>query len=298
MRRMLLVAIAGVTCVCLWAPAPSAGDEPMSADCHGEVAAEMANQIHMRIGPFEVYGRAVGCEGCHGDGTQHAEEGDPDLIRTFESGSEEDADACLSCHLDKGLPEWKASTHAMEDVQCFECHSIHGKDKPLKACKECHADSVAAFQLPPHLPVREGKMRCVICHDTHAATEGQLRTAMRLNDLCYTCHQDKEGPFIFEHAPVGEDCSLCHAPHGAVADNLLTANEPTLCLQCHEFHFHAALLSPEGHIDVGGTERDNPFGEHSMNVAFSTKCSQCHYKVHGSDLPSQSLASGGHGLNR
>jgi DmsE family decaheme c-type cytochrome len=295
---MLLAVVCGAACVCLWAPAGTADDAPMCADCHDDVAAEMAHQIHMRIKPFEVYGREVGCEGCHGDGTAHAEEGDPALIRTFSGRTAEDAEVCLDCHLDKGLPEWKASTHAIEGVYCFECHAAHARKNPLDSCQRCHPDSVAAFQLPSHHPVREGKMSCVSCHNSHAATEAMLRTPMRLNDLCYTCHQAIEGPFIFEHAPVGEDCRLCHLPHGSVANNLLTANEPTLCLQCHELHFHAGLLSPEGEIEVGGTHRENPFGQHSMNVAFTTKCSQCHHKVHGSDVPSQSLAGGGHGLVR
>jgi predicted CXXCH cytochrome family protein len=97
---------------------------------------------------------------------------------------------------------------------------------------------------------------------------------------------------------VVEDCSICHSPHGAVADQLLNVGEPMLCLQCHEIHFHAGLLSPEGEIEVGGSHFDNPFGENSMNVAFTTKCSQCHPRIHGSDLPGNTVASGGHGLSR
>jgi DmsE family decaheme c-type cytochrome len=225
------------------------------------------------------------------------EEGDSTLIRTFGNGPE-DADACLSCHQTKGLPEWHASTHAAEDLSCSDCHSIHTKKKPLKACKSCHADTLAAFELPSHHPLREGRMSCVSCHDPHAATEAQLRTEQRVNDLCFQCHQDKEGPFIFEHDPVVEDCRQCHQPHGAVANNLLTANEPMLCFQCHEPHFHAGLVSPEGEIEVGGTHRENPFGTASMNVAFTTKCSQCHSQIHGTDLPSQALAGGGRGLVR
>ena len=297
MRRKFLLAVAAMAM--LAAGAVTAQDGPVCADCHDEVAASMTHQIHMRIQEFEVQGHAVGCVGCHGDGAQHMEEGDPALIRTFADKTAEDAAACLSCHQSKGLPEWHASTHAMEDVTCFECHGIHEKRNPNASCKSCHADSYAQFQLPSHHPVREGKMGCISCHDPHAASEAQLRhNDMRVNDLCYTCHQDKEGPFIFEHEPVVEDCTLCHQPHGSVADNLLTANEPMLCYQCHEPHFHAALFSPDGHIDIGGTEYDNPFGELSMNRAFTTKCSQCHYKIHGSDLPSQTLTSGGRGLVR
>jgi DmsE family decaheme c-type cytochrome len=295
MNRSTL-ALLGVVCA-LALPA-AAQDESPCAVCHDEVAAEMANQIHMRIKPFEVYGRTVGCEGCHGDGTRHMEEGDPAMIRTFVSPIE-DSEVCIDCHTLKGQGEWHASTHAMENISCLDCHSIHQTVNPLDTCKDCHQEVYAQFQLPSHHPVPEGKMSCVSCHDPHAATEYQLKTSMRSNDLCFTCHQSKEGPFIFEHAPVVEDCSLCHAPHGAVPNNLLTANEPTLCLQCHELHFHAGLISPEEHeVEVGGQEFENPFGTEGMNISFTTRCTQCHSQIHGTDLPSQSIPGAGYGMVR
>ena len=43
-----------------------------------------------------------------------------------------------------------------------------------------------------------------------------------------------------------EDCMMCHTPHGSVADNLLIANEPTLCLNCHAMHFHATIEGWDG----------------------------------------------------
>lgn len=296
MHRRLWWALLAVACV---AVGPVfAEDAPMCADCHDEVVASMTHQIHMRIQPFEVQGRTVGCEGCHGDGTAHAEEGDAALIRTFKALG--DLAVCVDCHTGKGadLHEWQASTHAMEGVGCLECHGVHTEKDPLASCASCHPAVMAQMQLPSHHPVREGKMSCVSCHNPHRATEAMLKTDMRVNDLCYDCHQSKEGPFIFEHDPVVEDCRLCHVPHGAVANNLLTANEPMLCLQCHEIHFHAGLKSPEHGVDVGGTEFENAYGTRSMNVAFTTKCSTCHSRIHGTDLPSQTLASGGHGLTR
>ena len=234
MRRTTLLAALAVGLAFAW-PGFAQEDGMTCADCHDEEAAGMTDQIHMRIQPFEVSGRQTGCEGCHGDGTQHMEEGDPALIRTFAEPSAADSEACMSCHGGKGegLSEWHASTHSMEAVTCAECHSIHDKKKrPLDSCKSCHQEIYAEFQLPSRHPVREGKMHCVDCHDPHAATEMQLRTHTRLNDLCYTCHQSKEGPFIFEHEPVVEDCRLCHRAHGSVAEQLLTANEPMLCYQC------------------------------------------------------------------
>jgi hypothetical protein len=86
-------------------------------------------------------------------------------------------------------------------------------------------------------------------------------------------------------------------PHGSVADNLLAANEPTICLQCHEFHFHAGYrASDDEEVDVGGIPRENPLGAQGFNRAMTTKCTQCHQRIHGSDLPSQTVAGGGRGL--
>ena len=258
-------------------------------ECH-EVEALGAGDIHMRIEPFEVQGREVGCESCHGPGSLHAEEADPALIRGFSADDYAASESCATCHRAKGLHEWQASVHAAEGVACATCHSIHQPANAEATCQECHADSVAAFRLPSHHPVREGKMQCASCHNVHAATESMLKTRRRSNDLCYTCHQAQEGPFIFEHEPVQEDCSICHKPHGSVADNLLVANEPMLCLQCHEFHFHAGYRSSDAaHVDVGGLERENPFGPPGFNIAFTTSCTQCHARVHGSDTPAQTV---------
>lgn len=53
-------------------------------ECH-DPAGLGEHNVHMRIGSFEVQGRGVGCEGCHGPGEAHVEEGDPGLIRRFEA---------------------------------------------------------------------------------------------------------------------------------------------------------------------------------------------------------------------
>lgn len=286
-----------------WTPTAPAqdmgtGGAETCAACHGEVVEGFAGNIHARIAQFEVQGRAVGCEGCHGDGTEHAGSADPTLIRGFDEA--EAQEVCASCHRTKNHFAWSASAHATEGVGCLDCHSVHTTTEPLDSCRECHAEVETRFQLPSHHPVREGKMDCASCHDVHGGTQGHLRTATgRVNDLCSQCHLDKEGPFVFEHPPVVEDCATCHSPHGAVADNLLVANEPMLCLQCHEFHFHAGYQASEHtEVDVGGIERENPNGLDGYTIAFTTQCTQCHSRVHGSDLPSQSVPGLGQGLTR
>ena len=49
-------------------------------------------------------------------------------------------------------------------------------------------------------------------------------------------------------------------------------------------------------MEVGGFERENPFGARGFNIAFTTSCTQCHIKIHGSDLPSQTVPGMGRGL--
>ena len=269
------------------------------AGCHEDTVDAMQGTIHARIRSFEVQGRAVGCEGCHGPGSAHAESTDPQTIRRFGPDMPA-AETCIECHRAKGQSAWRASAHALEGLDCTACHSIHGDAKPEASCRTCHGDVEAAFQLPSHHPVREGKMTCASCHDVHGAEERALKSHLqRKDELCFTCHQAVEGPFVFEHAPVEEDCSICHTPHGSVANNLLTVAEPALCLQCHELHFHAGYdASVHSEVDVGGIERDNPWGPEGFRRAFATECTQCHTKIHGSDLPSQTVPGRGEALLR
>jgi DmsE family decaheme c-type cytochrome len=142
-------------------------------------------------------------------------------------------------------------------------------------------------------------MSCGSCHDVHRANQGALKTVERTNDLCTSCHPAQEGPFIFEHAPVAEDCLTCHQPHGSTANNLLAANEPFLCLQCHELHFHTGFKAEEpATVVVGGKPYPNVMGADGNQKAFGTRCTQCHTAIHGSDLPSQTTTGRGKGLVR
>lgn len=188
-------------------------------------------------------------------------------------------------------------------------------EKSPAVCIGCHAETWAQFQYPSHHPVREGHMNCVSCHQPHGTSFSMLKTEMRSADLCLSCHADLQGPWMFEHEPVQEGCETCHSPHGSVANNLLTQAEPMVCLQCHDMHFHAGLeaeeddefyvqaFDPDFDSDVDrptypGGMVPNPWGSEGYKQAFTTKCTQCHTRVHGSDLPSQTVPGRGGGLMR
>jgi len=287
-------------------------------DCHEDMGADRHN-VHMVIADFEVPGGYKrGCESCHGPGSLHIEgDGDTEKIIKFgEEGipAEEVAGVCTTCHQIDEHMNWPGSAHAERDVACTECHKVHhNSNKQLLAkaperalCAECHPDVNAQMYLMSHHPVKEGKMTCSDCHNPHGSgslVEGMLRTDERVNDLCLRCHTRYQGPFVFEHDPVVEDCLICHDPHGTVANNLLQQQEPFLCLQCHEAHFHAARASSlESHgIPGGGSPYDSgrklKGTNYGFQKSFMTKCTQCHQNVHGSDFTSQTVTSG-HGLTR
>jgi DmsE family decaheme c-type cytochrome len=322
---LLPLAALGVLVVAGWGTV-QAQDEMDCAGCHEKISRHFETTVHGRIAPHETLAGAVGCATCHGDGAEHVDQGgDPTKIRRFKDDMNQDqvAEVCRTCHRSHSLNEWEGSAHALNGVTCASCHKTHvthdlehaRRKQNVDACLDCHADTWAQFQYPSHHPVREGHMDCVSCHQPHGTSIGDLRTDERSAELCLGCHTQYAGPFIFEHEPVYEGCDLCHAPHGAPANNLLVQNEPFLCLQCHELHFHSGLEGDEdtevyvprfdpanGATDQINTYPDglvpNPWGESGYKRAFTTKCTQCHTQVHGSDSPTQTVPGLGQGLAR
>jgi DmsE family decaheme c-type cytochrome len=109
-----------------------------------------------------------------------------------------------------------------------------------------------------------------------------------VNELCYKCHTEKRGPFLFEHAAVREDCVSCHDPHGSNHDRLLVKKMPTLCYSCH--------LGGGGHFglsDKFGTPQGVPVAPAGAPSGYPTitgrwvekSCKNCHVNIHGSNSP-------------
>jgi predicted CXXCH cytochrome family protein len=96
----------------------------------------------------------------------------------------------------------------------------------------------AEFARPYHHRVNEGLVQCSDCHNVHGTTTiRQVRTLPNGDAVCFKCHADKRGPFVYEHVPVKtEGCSSCHTPHGSTNPRLLRVSTVNLmCLQCHTF---------------------------------------------------------------
>lgn len=252
------------------------------AECHEEESKSISKTPHGGK-PFAMRS-TYGCETCHGPGRKHVESGgEIDLIRRLTQMKPEESSAvCLGCHETGKQTHWKGSVHQQRGIACITCHSIHTfksdvaqlKTSTVDAtCAGCHQDVKAQIQRTSHHPIREGLMSCNECHNPHGTITPKLITANSVNEQCYSCHTEKRGPFLWEHAPVREDCLNCHSPHGSNHEKLLVENRPWLCQNCHLDTRHPGTL-------YDGTN------ELTSNREFARSCSNCHLNIHGSNHPS------------
>ncbi|MEJ2314354.1 MAG: DmsE family decaheme c-type cytochrome [Nitrospirota bacterium] len=242
----------------------------------------------------------VDCESCHGPGSLAIEGITKEKVqedaakgiqtacdyKTFIDINSLPAPArsliCLKCHTANAtfnLHNWNTSEHAINDVSCSDCHQIHaGPDlivKPRETyqmCYGCHQEIRVEFSMPNHHPVPEGKITCIDCHDAHGAAAEKMLRQDSVKATCTQCHAEKEGPFLFEHADLTEECTACHEQHGSVNSFLLKQSDPFLCLQCHAGHPHDSTITFDA----------------EQKAAFYTRCTDCHSTMHGTDIPSVS----------
>lgn len=239
------------------------------------------------------------CESCHGPGSEHAgrvRRGNPrPAILGFEKHSsgtlEQRNGVCLDCHQDShDFRTWQNSAHANEELACTDCHKVHTHSDPVKTreqanvCFGCHAEQRADSMKFSSHPLQDGQLLCSDCHTPHSSLQMASITHFSTNELCFSCHEEKRGPFLWEHAPVTEDCSSCHEAHGSNHPALLTRRSPLLCQQCHSNRDHPSLALGADNV-LGDTPRAEVF-------MLGSGCVNCHSQVHGSNHPS------GAGLNR
>ena len=227
---------------------------------------------------------AQGCESCHGPGEAHTQDPEKVKVKVFTKMAPAAINAtCTTCHNRGEHALWGGSSHNARNMACTTCHSVHtpkSEKSQLKAkdqsaqCATCHRDKVNKLDRSGHMPVREGKMECSTCHNVHGSKNTRLlRTGLTTNESCATCHADKRGPFLWEHAPVRESCVTCHDPHGSSNERMLVAKQPFLCQRCHNHTRHPATIYDKA---VQGTS----------NRIFGRSCVSCHAQIHGSNHPS------------
>jgi predicted CXXCH cytochrome family protein len=224
----------------------------------------------------------------------------------FRSTSKENAAHCLLCHISSKQQDFfEHSTHVAHGLSCDQCHTSHLvaevkdlskgdnqspqghfyqvpqlpdevrwlhssllKESEPTLCFGCHGTIQAQFSLPVHHRVPEGLIKCSDCHNPHGSMNRASLNRANFQS-CLNCHQEKRGPYIYEHASVKvEGCTACHNPHGGTNRTLLVRREGRqLCLQCHT-GFHSQSQVPHSRF----------------SFQTSGECTRCHIAVHGSNL--------------
>jgi DmsE family decaheme c-type cytochrome len=208
--------------------------------------------------------------------------GDKTKIFTFKGATAKEISArCLDCHqFGEEHSNFARSVHLQNGVGCTDCHDPHHakesqfllKEKQPTLCYGCHLDKKQQFNRPFHHRVNEGLVKCTDCHNQHGGFETRQLRATGTQDLvCFKCHTDKAGPFVYEHEAVKiEGCAACHMPHGSSNPRLLKRAQVNLvCLECHAFS-----------ADAGGPAATPTF--HNQAQKYQA-CTMCHTSIHGSN---------------
>lgn len=275
-------------------------------DCHEDQFKNFVPTSHAKLGNLGSWkSKVTGCESCHGPGLAHISEGDPTKIVSFKNkSSKQISETCLTCHAGKEEHNnFRRGEHWRNDVGCTDCHSSHSpttlvanpgsislvseasrrnvdvrsatmlRGSEPQLCISCHSEMKAQFSMPFRHKVLEGLVKCSDCHNPHGGFElKQARLSTGADNACLKCHTDKQGPFVFEHAPLKiEGCASCHSPHGSANSKLLARSRvQQLCLECHS----------NAH-EIGAPDTPN---FHNQATLRYQNCTTCHVRIHGSHV--------------
>lgn len=210
--------------------------------------------------------------------------------------TQNDPQFCASCHLMKeAYTEWEKGKH--RDVVCQKCHQLsifeknqllvayvvkgheplsqtHGREKPWKACRQCHMDNIS-----------QGSV-------TMSKSYGHARHVFMQRVECKTCHKGS----LHYFRPNEDACQGCHKEKGVHGIGM----EAFSCLKCHSFSEKTPSMIPKGRCTKCHTSMPK------SGVMSELLCHQCH-KPHGTIMPTSAtctaechkneVAVGQHGLH-
>ncbi|MBP1595894.1 MAG: decaheme c-type cytochrome, DmsE family [Acidobacteria bacterium] len=295
--KFLLVSLAAAIAVAALAgnsPGLPAGALPQKAEtsmqdcaaCHEDLVKAFAKNSHSVLEKSAAYKLGNPCEPCHGPGKAHIEGGGDitKIIHYKGKTAKLHNQQCLACHSkDHEVSGYGGSTHAKQGLNCADCHGIHtsaGLTRSLKQqtstlCMSCHTVQKTEFSKPYHHRVTEKAMECTDCHQPHSGLDRrQVRNSSTGEEICFRCHKEKQGPFVFEHGAIRlRGCQGCHEPHGSNNPKMLVrATATSLCLECHS------------RTAVWSVNSSQPPSFHNLNSSVYRNCTTCHVMIHGSNF--------------
>jgi DmsE family decaheme c-type cytochrome len=268
-------------------------EDARCTSCHDEADEPKLLHIGKTRHGVKADKRTPTCESCHGKSDAHVDykgkDKPPKTDVNFSKGTKTPAAqrnaACLTCHQGGKQMHWAGSAHANGDVTCANCHKVHtqhdkarDKAEQTEVCFACHKQQRSDANKLSHHAMKEGKVTCSSCHNPHGSSGPKQLIKDTVNQTCYTCHAEKRGPFLWEHPPASDDCTICHTSHGSNQPALLKSRAPFLCASCHQTAGGGHPNTVRSGVGITATGA-NP------QTAYKA-CMNCHTQVHGSNHPS------------
>ncbi|HLX72520.1 MAG TPA: c-type cytochrome [Verrucomicrobiae bacterium] len=234
-----------------WAPfyPPDNFKRPTSSTCDG------CHSVDYNISTKRVAEWNVGCEKCHGPGSEHvAHPASTNIINPARLDYVQANDTCIQCH-SQGRPltnpiagkyyDWPVGFHMglkLADFWKLEEHKLGETTFTHFPDGTAHKNRMQGNDFVTSLMYTHG-VACFTCHDSHGTGNPAL-LRKPANELCLDCHgpNSPNGPrakTIEEHThhkagSPGSDCIACHMPK--IAQTIADVN-----VRSHTFRF----ITPE-----------------------------------------------------
>jgi predicted CXXCH cytochrome family protein len=213
-----------------WLPhyGPTNNDRPTGPLCDG------CHSVNYNIQNKTVTEWNVGCERCHGPGSEHVRQPTAaNIINPAKLDYVRANDTCIQCH-SQGQPlvnpmagqyyDWPVGFHQgarLRDYWKLDRPKLGEQDFLYFAEGTAHKNRMQGNDFTQSVMYRRG-ITCFSCHDVHG-TGNDADTLKPARDLCLTCHgtNSPNGPHNVasieqhtHHAPgsAGSDCVACHMP--------------------------------------------------------------------------------------
>ncbi len=222
---------------------------PLCDGCH---SVNLDLHAYWTAGVEKVTEWNVGCERCHGPGSEHVKRPSADnIINPAQLDSVEANDVCIQCHV-QGRPrsspihgqyyDWPVGFHVglrLRDFWQLEPHRLGVTNYYYYADGTAHKNRMQGNDFVQSLMYRHG-VTCFDCHDVHG-TKHRFELRRPVATMCLECHGpgSPNGPYtatIEEHTHhppgnPGSRCVACHMP------KIETELVPGAFAHAHTFRF-------------------------------------------------------------
>jgi predicted CXXCH cytochrome family protein len=217
---------------------------PLCDGCHS---------VNYNIATHEVTEWNVGCEKCHGPGSDHVSKpSQANIVNPLRLDFVRANDVCMQCHT-QGKPlknpvegryyDWPVGFTAggrLADYWQLEEHKLGETSFTHLPDGTAHKNRMQGNDFVQSQMYKRG-ITCFACHDVHG-TGNNADTVRPASMLCQTCHPSIDPAAHSHHAATsaGAECAACHMPRieQTIADVNVRAHTfrflPAACNVCHK----------------------------------------------------------------